>query len=173
MTMAHFNLGSMRGICILAVLLGNLMTVAHLFAASPQPPDASRRLYDRVMEEFRHKDYDAALAGFRFFLELHGQSSLSANAQYWLGECQYRTGRYKDALGSFYSLIADYPTSQKLAASTLKIGQIYTKQGDREKAQMMFERVTDQYPDSAEAEVARKALDAAAAKGELITSEPS
>ena len=38
---------------------------------------------------------------------------------------------------------------------------------------MMFERVTDQYPDSAEAEVARKALDAAAAKGELITSEPS
>ena len=42
-----------------------------LFAAPPQPPDDSRRLYDRVMEEFRHKDYDAALAGFRFFLELH------------------------------------------------------------------------------------------------------
>jgi tetratricopeptide (TPR) repeat protein len=55
-------------------------------------------------------------------------------------------GRYKDALDSFYNLISDYPMSQKLAASTLKIGQIYTKQGDRDKAQMMFERVTASIP---------------------------
>jgi tol-pal system protein YbgF len=148
-------------------LIGNFTTVPTLFAASPQPPDDAHRLYDRVMEEFRHKDYPAALAGFRFFLELHGQSSLSANAQYWKGECQYRMGRYKDALESFYSLISDYPMSQKLAAS------IYTKQGDRDKAQMMFERVTGQYPDSAEAEVARKALEAAAAKDEPVAAEPS
>ena len=84
-----------------------------------------------------------------------GQSSLSANAQYWMGECQYRMGRHNDALASFFKLISDYPMSQKLAASTLKIGQIYTKQGDREKAQMMYERVTGQYPDSPEADVAQ------------------
>ena len=82
-------------------------------------------------------------------------------------------GHFKDALGSFYHVISYYPLSQKLAASTLKIGQIYTRQGDREKAQMMYERVTDQYPDSAEAEVARKALEAAAAKSEPVATEPS
>jgi len=169
----HFNLGSARSVLALLVLLGNLTTVPVLLAASPPPPESSRRLYDRVMEEFRHKDYPAALAGFRFFLELHGQSSLSANAQYWLGECQYRMGHYKDALGSFYDLISYYPMSQKVAASTLKIGQIYTRQGDREKAQVMYERVTDQYPDSAEAEVARKALEAAAAKSDPVAAEPS
>ena len=169
----HFNLGSARIVLALLVLLGNLTTVPELLAASPPPPESSRRLYDRVMEEFRHKDYPAALAGFRFFLELHGQSSLSANAQYWLGECQYRMGHYKDALGSFYDLISYYPMSQKVAASTLKIGQIYTRQGDREKAQVMYERVTDQYPDSAEAEVARKAIEAAAAKSDPVAAEPS
>ena len=169
----HFNLGSARSVLALLVLLGNLTTVPELLAASPPPPESSRRLYDRVMEEFRHKDYPAALAGFRFFLELHGQSSLSANAQYWLGECQYRMGHYKDALGSFYDLISYYPMSQKVAASTLKIGQIYTRQGDREKAQVMYERVTDQYPDSAEAEVARKALEAAAAKSDPVAAEAS
>ena len=47
-----------------------------------------------------------------------GRTVLSANAQYWKGECQYRMGRYKDALDSFYNLISDYPMSQKLAAST-------------------------------------------------------
>ena len=82
-------------------------------------------------------------------------------------------GHFKDALGSFYNVISYYPLSQKLAASTLKIGQIYTKQGDREKAQMMYERVTDQYPDSSEADVARKALDTAAAKSEPVAVEPS
>lgn len=173
MTRTHVKLGPVRGICVILALIGNFTTVPTLFAASPQPPDDAHRLYDRVMEEFRHKDYPAALAGFRFFLELHGQSSLSANAQYWKGECQYRMGRYKDALDSFYSLISDYPMSQKLAASTLKIGQIYTKQGDLEKAQMMYERVTGEYPDSPEAEVARKAIEAAAAKGDPIAAGPN
>ena len=173
MTMARFTTGSVRGIAATMLLFAILTPAPNLFAATPQPPDAAHRLYDRVMEEFRHKDYSAALAGFRFFLELHGQSSLSANAQYWMGECQYRMGRHNDALASFFKLISDYPMSQKLAASTLKIGQIYTKQGDREKAQMMYERVTGQYPDSPEADVARKALDAEAAKGEPIATEPS
>ena len=171
--MAHFYSNPLRTVLLLSVLLGHLSVVPGLFAAPAQPPDASRRLYDRVMEEFRHKDYNAALAGFRFFLELHGQSALSANAQYWMGECHYRLGHFKDALGAFYNVISYYPSSQKLAASTLKIGQIYSRQGDREKAQMMYERVTDQYPDSAEAEVARKALEAAGAKSEPAATEPS
>ncbi|HEX9155918.1 MAG TPA: hypothetical protein VF819_10165, partial [Nitrospira sp.] len=63
------------------------------YSAPTQVQDASRHLYDRVMEEFKHRDYEAALAGFRLFIELHGQTSLAANAQYWVGECQYRLGR--------------------------------------------------------------------------------
>lgn len=173
MTTTHFKLAPFRSMLIVMVLLGHFTAAPDLFAAPPQSPDASRRLYDRVMEEFRHKDYAAALAGFRFFLELHGQSALSANAQYWMGECQYRMGHYKEALGSFYNVISYYPLSQKLPASTLKIGQIYSRQGDREKAQMMYERVTDQYPDSAEADVARKALETTAAKSEPMAAEPS
>lgn len=129
-------------------------------AAPSNIQDSSRHLYDRVMEEFKHRDYEAALAGFRFFLELHGQSSLAANAQYWAGECQYRLGRYKEALKSFYHVVSYYPLSPKLAASTLKIGQTYTRMKDHEKARMMYERLVDQYPESAEAELARKALDA-------------
>jgi tol-pal system protein YbgF len=135
-------------------------------AAPAQVQDTSRHLYDRVMEEFKHRDYEAALAGFRLFLELHGQTSLAANAQYWVGECQFRMGRYKEALKAFYNVVSYYPLSQKLAASTLKIGQTYTRLKDHEKARMMYERVVDEYPDSPEAEVARKAIEVEAAKNE-------
>jgi len=115
--------------------------LSDVWAAPAQVQDTSRHLYDRVMEEFKHRDYEAALAGFRLFLELHGQTSLAANAQYWVGECQFRMGRYKEALKAFYNVVSYHPLSTKLPASTLKIGQTYTRLKDPEKARMMFERV--------------------------------
>ncbi len=154
------------------VLISILLSVSPSMAAPSQLHDTSRRLYDRVMEEFKHRDYEAALAGFRLFIELHGQSALAANAQYWIGECQYRLGRYKDALNSFYSVVSYYPLSPKLAASTLKIGQTYTKLGDHEKARMIFDRVVDQYPDSSEAELARKAIENNASKNDPVPQQP-
>ena len=135
-----------------------LSFTAPSLAAPTKVNDTSRHLYDRVMEEFKHGDYEAALAGFRLFIELHRQSALAANAQYWIGECQYRLGRYKDALNSFYNVGTYNPVSPKLAASAFKIGQTYSRLGEYERARLMFDRVLDQYPNGAEAELARKAI---------------
>ena len=68
------------------------------------------------MEEFKQGDYEAAFAGFRLFIELNPKSALAANAQYWIGECQYRLRRYKDALDSFSNVGSYNPRSRKLAA---------------------------------------------------------
>jgi TolA-binding protein len=68
-------------------------------------------------------------------------------------------GRYKEALNSFYNVVMNYPLSPKTAASTLKLGQTYTKLGDHDNARVMFDRVVDQYPASSEAELARKAIE--------------
>ncbi|GKS56750.1 hypothetical protein YTPLAS18_02770 [Nitrospira sp.] len=127
-------------------------------AAPPEKSDASRRLYDRVMEEYRHRDYQAALAGFHFFLELHGTSGLAPSARYWLGECQYRLGRYDDAMTTFLNLVSYYPLNPKMAATTLKIAMTYRKLGQPEEARITFERVVEEWPDSMEADVARKEL---------------
>ena len=140
------------------LLMSALWFTAPALAASTKEHDASRQLYDRVMEEFKHGDYEAALAGFSLFIELHRQSALAPNAQYWMGECQYRLGRYNDALNSFYHVGSYSPVSPKLAASAFKIGQTYSRLGEYQKARLMFDRVLDQYPNGAEAELARKAL---------------
>ena len=161
--------GSMKNFTLLGIVL-LLITVtatpSTTWAAPTQVQDTSRHLYDRVMQEFKRRDYEAALAGFRLFIELHGQTSLAANAQYWVGECQYRMGRYREALKAFSQVVSYYPLSPKLAASTLKLGQTYTKLKDYEKARMMYERVVDQYPDSPEAELAKKAIDVESARTE-------
>ncbi len=145
----------------IALVLATLLSTSMSVAAPKQINDTSRRMYDRIMTEFKHREYEAALAGFRLFMELHSQSSLAANAQYWIGECQYRTGRYKDALNSFYNVIMNYPLSPKQAASTLKLGQTYAKLGDHDNARVMFDRVVDQYPASSEADLARRAIELA------------
>ncbi|MBH0192812.1 MAG: tol-pal system protein YbgF [Nitrospira sp.] len=145
----------------IVLVLSTLLSTSMSFAAPTQMHDTSRKLYDRVMTEFKHREYEAALAGFRLFMELHSQSALAANAQYWIGECQYRMGRYKDALNSFYNVVMNYPLSPKQAASTLKLGQTYAKLGDQDNARIMFERVVDQYPASSEADLARRAIELA------------
>ncbi len=154
------------------MLLVMFFSVAQSFAAPAQRQDTTRRLYDRVMDEFKHRDYKAAMAGFQLFIELHSESALAANAQYWIGECQYRMGRYRDALKSFYEVVSNYPLSPKSAASTLKLGQTYTKLGDQEKARLMFDRLVDQYPDSPEAEVARKVIEATSSSQDSTDQSP-
>ncbi len=157
-----------RWIMLMAVLAVGTPIDHLLQAALAQTQDASGRLYDRVMEEFRRKDYKAALAGFQLFLELHGQSALAANAYFWIGECQFRLGRYKEALASFYHVMSYYPLSSKLASAAWRIGQAYAKLGDHEKARIMYERVVNDYPDSTEAELARKALETLATKDDVL-----
>ena len=143
-----------KAVCVLVVSI--LSTTPSL--AATQTHGTSINLYGRVMEEYKQGDYEAALAGFRLFLELHRQSPLAGNAQYWIGECQYRLGRYHDALHSFYNVGAYNAASPKLAASAFKIGQTYSKLGEYEKARLTFDRVIDQYPQGVEAVLARKAI---------------
>jgi len=126
--------------------------------AATTPSDAPKRFYDRVMEEFQHKDYEAALAGFRLFLELHGQSPLASSALYWIGECEYRLGRYQNAVLSFEQVLTRYPHSQKVASATLKKAMAYDKLRMKNEARILFERVVVQFPQSPEAEAAKKAL---------------
>jgi tol-pal system protein YbgF len=147
-----------RAILFLASMLLALVMSGPVLAAESPSDDAARRLYDRVMQEFQRKDFEAALAGFRFFLELHQKAPLAASAQYWAGECELRLGRPREALQSFNAVLMSYPINPKKAAATLKAGLAYAKLGQRTESRLMLERVIIQFPRSPEAELARKAI---------------
>ena len=90
--------------------------------------------------------------------ELHGQSPLASSALYWIGECEYRLGRFQDAVLSFEQVITRYPHSQKVASATLKKAMAYDKLRMKNEARILFERVIVQFPRSPEAETAKRAL---------------
>ena len=141
---------------LIAVIL--LVVWPVIVPAAPSKTDPPKRLYDRVMKEFQEKDYEAALAGFRFFLALHGKSPLASSAQYWIGECEFRLGRYRDAMQSFDTVLSRYPSSPKFAAATLKKALTYEKLGQMNESRILLERIAVDFPNTQEAELAKKAL---------------
>ncbi len=140
---------------LLLVLGCSLLGIGDAFA---KPQSEARQLYDRVMEEFQQKEYEAARAGFELFLSLHGDSNYAGSAQFWIGECYYRMSQLQDAMTAFQKVLSHYPHSVKTAGATLKIGLIYKKLGQPDPSRILLERVIITFPQSQEAEVARKTL---------------
>jgi tol-pal system protein YbgF len=123
------------------------------------PHDTARRLYDRVMDEFARNDCAAARAGFHLFLELHPDSRLAPYAEYWLGECAFRQGLYRQAVISFDRVVAQYPISPKLAAAAfMRKGMTYAKLGEVERSRNVLELIVVQFPHTQQAAVARQVL---------------
>ena len=134
--MPRMNVAWTTIVCaVFALLLG-----LPILQAAPSQTDSPKRLYDRVMKEFHRKDYEAALAGFEFFLALHGKSALASSAQYWVGECQWRLGRYREAMQAFEQVLLKYPASPKAAAATLKKALTYEKLGQARESRILLER---------------------------------
>ncbi|MBA2252026.1 MAG: tetratricopeptide repeat protein [Nitrospirales bacterium] len=123
------------------------------------PHDPERQFFDRIVAEARRQDYEAAAAGFKLFLELHPTSPLSAQADYWLGECEYQLGHYQDAIHALDRALSRTPFDPQLAAASfLRKGSSYAKLGQVQRSRRLLELLVVQFPTTEEAKEARHAL---------------
>ena len=95
--------------------------------------------------------YDAALAGFSRFAAAQPAHEYADNAMYWRGECLLAQGKLLQAVGEYERLLGRYPRSEKAPATLLRIGFVYDKLNDLEKASDYYFKVVDGYPGSDEA----------------------
>ena len=127
--------------------------------ASGWPHDPDRQFFDRIVAEARRQDYDAAAAGFKLFLELHPTSPLSAQADYWLGECEYQLGHYQGAIQALDRALSHTPFDPQLAAASfLRKGSSYAKLGQVQRSRHLLELLVVQFPSTEEATEARHTL---------------
>lgn len=101
--------------------------------------------YKAALSDYRAKRYEAAISGFKEILTVAPTSSLADNAQYWIGECYDAMGNHEQALDAFNNVF-DFPASNKLPDTQLKIGIIYTKLGRTDAAKKEFTAVIDNFP---------------------------
>ena len=131
--------------------------IMNALPGSPDDPD--RHFFSRIMAEVAHHDYEAAVAGFRLFVELHPTSPLSVQADYWLGECEYQLRHYHEAIDALDHALSRTPLNASLAAAAfLRKGHSYARLGDVRHSRNLLELVVVQFPATNEAAKARQTL---------------
>jgi tol-pal system protein YbgF len=119
------------------------------------PPDA---LYNAALGDFNAGKNDLAATEFTQYLQVYGNTDLAGNAQFYLGEIQYRQGHLPEAVISYNKVLDQYPGGNKAAAAQLKKGIALLDLGQRSQGVQELRSLIARYPKSPEAAQARDRL---------------
>ncbi|BBD07220.1 tol-pal system protein YbgF [Desulfovibrio ferrophilus] len=119
---------------------------------------AGKAAYDKALKLILAGKTESGRNGMEAFLKSNPKSTLAPNAHYWLGESWYHQKRYAESIVAFKQVHQQYPKHDKAAAALLKIGYAYAALGDRDNARFYLEVLTQDYPKSEPASLARNRL---------------
>lgn len=126
-------------------------------AAPAAPPPEVLSLYRVGRESYETRQYDRAMAQFTQLLETAPEDELADNAQFWIGECYWGLGKYRQALTAFTKVFV-YAKTEKADAAQFKIARCYQALEEPDKARAAYQKLLDEYPDSQYAPTARRGL---------------
>ena len=130
----------------------------------PAPPGAATgappadALYQDALRDFNAGKNDLASQEFTQFLQVYGNNDLAGNAQFYVGEIQYRQGNLQGAVVSYNKVLDQYPGGNKAAAAQLKKGFALLELGQRSQGVEELRSLIARYPKSPEAMQARDRL---------------
>ncbi len=117
-------------------------------------------MYKVAYEAFEKGDAEGARKKFEAFLKQYPNTELSGHAQFWIGETYYQKKDFEKAILEYEKAITKYPEGSKVPAALYKQGLAFLELGDKANARNLFKRVTERYPRSEQAEMAKKKLEA-------------
>ncbi len=115
--------------------------------------------YQAALQTLRNGEYKTAAAALTAFPAQYPQSSYLPNAYYWQGEAQYVLNDFDKAAVAFQTVIDLFPTSNKVADATLKLGFSQQAQGNTDAAKATLTKVIQQYPGTSAARLAQGKMD--------------
>jgi tol-pal system protein YbgF len=110
--------------------------------------------YQAAFARVQSREFDEAIGAFDRFVDEHPDSSLTANAHYWLGELHSAEGNLEQAEGAFRTVLDDHPESNKVPDALYKLGLLKARQGQPEESRTLLERLREEYPESSAAGLA-------------------
>ena len=124
------------------------------FMADP----AEKRDYEAALVVFRNGDFSAAQAAFLDFLKRYPKSGYAPSALFWLGNAQYATRDYKEAIINFRALIARVPDHVRAPEAVLSIANCQIELKDTRGARKTLDDLIKAYPQSEAAVAAKERL---------------
>jgi tol-pal system protein YbgF len=127
---------------------------AQALAQAP-PPDV---LYNNALRDYNGNNNDLATQEFSDYLKFYPNTDLAGNCYYYMGEIQFRQGKYDQAAQSYDQVLQNFPTGNKAASAQLKKGFALIELGKQDDGVSELRRVIQRYPKSNEALQARERL---------------
>ena len=133
-------------------------------SAKLQAPPADM-LYQSALGDYNAGKNDLAAQEFAQYVQVYGNTDLAGNAQFYLGEIQYRQGNFAGSVDSYNKVLDQYPGGNKGAAAQLKKGYALLELGKRDAAVQELRSLMSRYPKSPEAIQAKERLSKLGAAG--------
>ena len=124
------------------------------FVADP----SEKRDYDAAMATFRKGEFATAQLVFVDFLTRYPKTGFRQSALFWLGNAQYATKDYKDALSSFRALVVSAPDHMRVPEAILAIANCQLELKDNKGARKTLEELVANHPGSEAAQAAKDRL---------------
>jgi tol-pal system protein YbgF len=119
---------------------------------------SANKLYENGLSDIYSGKYDLARQEFQDYLKYYGQTELASNAQFYLGEIDFRQKKYSQAVADYDRVLIQYPKSFKLAPARLKKALALIELGDKTQGIRELREVIKRHPSSEEERVARARL---------------
>jgi tol-pal system protein YbgF len=114
--------------------------------------------FEAALAVFRRGEFAASQTAFSDFLKRYPQSGYGPSVLFWLGNAQYATRNYKDAMANFRALIARDPEHVRAPEAVLSIANCQTELKDARGAKKTLEDLLKAYPGSEAASAAKERL---------------
>ena len=124
------------------------------FTASP----AEKRDFEAALAVFRAGEFPAAQAAFLDFTRRYPKSGYFSSALFWLGNAQYATRDYKEAITNFKTMLNLAPDHARAPEALLSIANCQIELKDTRSARRTLEDLIRLHPQSEAAQAARERL---------------
>ena len=124
-------------------------------ATQAPPPDV---LYNNALRDYNAAKYQLAMQEFTDYLKYYGGTDLAGNAQFYIGEIDYRQQNFEQAIKDYDTVLQQFPGGNKAAAAQLKKGYALLELGKKTEGVAELNNLISRYPRSVEATQARDRL---------------
>lgn len=121
--------------------------------------EAVQSAYMSAFGLFSANNYKAATDAFVAFIATYPESEYAANARFWLGECYFAEGRFREAVEAYSRVLEMKPAEKRGADAMLKTGLSWYGLNEADKGRAALRMLIEKYPRSEAAVKAGEKLD--------------
>ncbi|MBV7430144.1 tol-pal system protein YbgF [Acidovorax sp. sif0715] len=123
-----------------------------------QADPAEKKDFEAALSVFRSGKFSDASSAFAAFVRQYPRSGFVPSARFWLGNAQYATREYKEAINNFKLMLADAPSHARAPEAALSIANCQIELKDTRAARKTLEDLLRAYPQSEAAMAAKERL---------------